>query len=158
MYSFSSFLSSFRNFGQAKADVADAKEESSSDTKAQDRANFLARRNHGGPGTGDKFGRYKDLTEYKDHVTQGGKKEYTNSFVERDKTPTYTKSYTDNIIGKPLNYENSNAYKRAYAGYSTKTIFSSGISRLGNLSSLFNSVIKNPFGNNNNKYGGSRWT
>lgn len=156
MYSFSSFFKSFSNFGQAKAEVADAKKESTETKSYQQNSAFLARRNHGGPGTGDKFGRYGE-GEYEKLVTQNGKKEYTNSFVNPVLTrpPTYVNSYTNNLIGKPLNYEHTRAWQRANKGYSTGTIFSSGISRLGSLTSLFNSAINDPFGHNN---GSSRWT
>lgn len=164
MYSFSSFLSNFRNFGQAKSEVADAKEESSTKTKEsssyQQNTSFLARRNHAGPGTGDKFGRYQG-DEYQNQVTQNGRKEYSNSFVNPVLTrpPTAVASYTDKLMSGPVDYTKTKAWQRANKGYSTGSIFSSGVARLGTLSSLFDSVMNDPMAySRNQNYGASHWS
>ena len=51
-------------------------------------------------------------------------------------------------MSEPLDHTQTNAYKRAFAGYSTGTMFSAAVSRIGSLTSLFDSAIEDPFGAN----------
>lgn len=110
-------------------------------------SNFFASwRNHGGPGSNDKFGRYTKSEQENLHSRNGSRENKPDTFVVRKREPSAVSSYTDKVIGREIDYSQTAVYKRAHQGYSTGTIFSSGISRLGSLSSLFNSVMQNPLG------------
>lgn len=140
MYSFSSFFSFFRGFAQAKADVAEAKEESSSPNT------YSTKRNHGGPGTNNKFGRETREEQIATDTRNGARDKAPDVYVTPERTPTYTNTYVNHLGSTSINekYANSRAKKRAYKGYSTGGIFSYGVSRLSSLTGLFDSMISNP--------------
>jgi len=144
---FRSYLSLFRNYEQAETDVANAKEASKTEPVTTVQIT-KTNRNHGGQGTNDEFGRLTKAEQDNIH-TRGGTREMPDIYVSPDRSPTLVSNYVDNVIGRSIDYSQTKAYKRAYSGYSTGTMFSAGVSRLGSLASLFSSAISNPFGSNN---------
>jgi len=127
MYSFSSFFNRFQNLNQAKSDVAEAKIESS---------------NLRNTATTDKTAINQSI--FNPQISLGNDKYYASFKTE----PTTVNNHVKKLMSGPLDHRQTNAYKRAFAGYSTGTMFSAAVSRLGSLTSLFDSAIQNPLGMN----------
>jgi hypothetical protein len=130
MYSFSSFFNRFQNLNQAKSDVAEAKIESSS-------ARTTA--------TSDKTAISQGIFNPESLRSVGISDKFFASFKT---DPTTVNNHVKKLMSGPLDHTQTNAYQRAFAGYSTGSIFSGAVSRLGSLTSLFDSAIQNPFGVN----------
>jgi hypothetical protein len=129
MYLFSSFFNRFQNLNQAKSDVAEAKIESS---------NVRIR------ATSDETAISQGIFNPESLRSLGNPKYYAQFRT----TPSHIDQYVKNLKSGPLDHTQTNAYIRAFAGYSTGSIFSGAVSRLGSLTSLFDSAIQKPFGVN----------
>lgn len=138
MYSLSSFLNSFRGLSRAQEEVAEAKQEASKPNTFLSAFDFRTR-NHGGPGSNDKFGRYT-REEQIDVITRKGTRTDTpDTFIKTVREPSPVSSYVSNLINRTNDYTQSRAYKiannlidRNGNPITPKTsIYSSGIDRLG---------------------------
>ena len=146
MYQFSSIFSLFRSLAQAKTDVSEAKEESRSpftSTRFKPKSRWQ-------PLSTDKWGRpntERIARIYGPNADKNGDG-VVDLFTTPKREPSFVRNYTTNLRNTSINdkYANDPIRIRAHKGYSTGTIFSSGVSRIGQLTSLFEEAQNNPFG------------
>ena len=126
MYSFFNRL----NFNQAKSDVAEAKIESS---------------NVRNTATTDKTTISRGIFNPESLRSVGISDKFFTSFKT---PPTFINDYVTKLKSGPIDHTQTRAYQRAFKGYSTGTMFSAAVSRIGSLTSIFDSAIEDPFGAN----------